>query len=328
MNAKNQPYADSDSQNFMVVAFYQFADLDDFADLRVPLLVLCEELGLLGTILLAHEGMNGTIAGPEAGILRLLSKLREDSRLASLQYKESWTDSQPFHRMKIKLKKEIVTMGVEDIDPTSIVGTYVKPQDWNELISRANVRLVDTRNRYEYNLGTFEGAEDPGTDSFREFPQWVDSHLDPERDKHVALFCTGGIRCEKATGYLLQNGFKNVYHLEGGILKYLEEVPEPESSWQGECFVFDNRISVDHNLQRGEYELCPACRMPVSDEDKASVHYEEHVSCPACYQQVSAEKRSGLLERAKQMELARQRGEKHLGAKLQSHRCKSTVGAG
>ena len=209
-------------------------------------------------------------------------------------------------------------MGVEDMDPTSIVGSYVKPVDWNELISRQDVRLIDTRNKYEYNLGTFKGAEDPETDSFREFPQWADSHLDPGRDKNVALFCTGGIRCEKATGYLLQNGFENVYHLEGGILKYLEEVPGSESTWSGECFVFDNRVSLNHKLQRGEYELCPACRMPISDEDKVSEQYEEHVSCPACYGQVTAEKRSGLLERAKQMELARQRGEKHLGAKQQN----------
>jgi len=308
----------------LVAAFYQFADLQDFAVLREPLHKFCEGLGLMGTVLLAHEGINGTVAGSEQAINRLFERLREDSRISTLQYKISWTDSQPFHRMKIKLKKEIVTMGIEDLDPTSIVGTYVKPGEWNDLISRRDMRLIDTRNKYEYNLGTFAGAEDPGTDSFREFPEWADAHLDPERDKNVALFCTGGIRCEKATGYLLQNGFENVYHLEGGILKYLEEVTVHDSTWTGECFVFDNRVSLNHNLQRGEYELCPACRMPISDEDKASKYFEKHVSCPACYGQLTAEKRSGLLERAKQMELARRRGGKHLGAKQQSHRHKST----
>ena len=315
MNELKQNIQEPTGQNFKVAAFYHFAALNDFESMRGPLQQRCEDLGLMGTILLAHEGINGTVSGPEQGIDRLLARLREDSRLAALKHKISWTVEQPFHRMKIKLKKEIVTMGVEDIDPNSIVGTYVEPEDWNRLIARDDVRLVDTRNKYEYNLGTFAGAEDPETDSFREFPEWVDNHLDVERDQHVAMFCTGGIRCEKATGYLLKNGFKNVYHLDGGILKYLEEIPVEESSWRGECFVFDNRVSVDHDLQRGEYELCPACRMPISDEDKASDKYEEHVSCPACYGQVTAEKRSGLLERAKQMELARQRGEKHLGAK-------------
>lgn len=317
MNESKLTIPGSDGHAVMVAAFYQFASLDNFAELRVPLRRVCEELGLMGTILLAHEGINGTVAGPEQGITGLFSYLRQDPRIAALQYKVSWTDEQPFHRMKIKLKKEIVTMGVENIDPNKTVGSYVNPRDWDELISREDVRLIDTRNKYEYNLGTFAGAEDPQTDSFRDFPQWADHHLDPRRDKNVALFCTGGIRCEKATGYLLQNGFENVYHLEGGILKYLEEIPADESSWNGECFVFDNRVSVDHNLQRGEYELCPACRMPISDDDKASEYYEEHVSCPACHGRVTAEKRSGLLERAKQMELARKRGEKHLGAKQQ-----------
>jgi UPF0176 protein len=212
----------SDGHAVMVAAFYQFASLDNFAELRVPLQHVCEELGLMGTILLAHEGINGTVAGSEQGITGLFSHLRQDPRIAALQHKVSWTDEQPFHRMKIKLKKEIVTMGVENIDPNRTVGSYVNPGDWDELISREDVRLIDTRNKYEYNLGTFAGAEDPQTDSFRDFPQWADHHLDPLRDKNVALFCTGGIRCEKATGYLLQNGFENVYHLEGGILKYLE----------------------------------------------------------------------------------------------------------
>lgn len=315
MNGKNRLNSDSENHNVMVAAFYQFADLDDFVSMRKPLQRYCQELGLLGTILLAREGINGTVSGQEQGINQLFARLRDDPRISALQYKVSWTESQPFHRMKIKIKKEIVSMGVEDMDPASIIGSYVKPQDWNDLIGRRNVRLIDTRNKYEYNLGTFEGAEDPQTDSFREFPEWVDAHLDPVRDKNVALFCTGGIRCEKATGYLLRNGFENVYHLEGGILKYIEEIPESNSTWTGECFVFDSRVSLNHKLQRGEYQLCPACRMPISDGDKASRYYEEHVSCPACHGQLTAEKRSGLLERAKQMELARNRGEKHLGAR-------------
>ena len=299
-----------------IIAFYHFASIGDYVELRAPLRRFCIQHGLLGTILLAAEGINGTVAGRVTGVESLLARLSTDTRFQGLSHKISWAEKQPFHRMKVKLKKEIVTMGIHGMGPNQIVGKYVAPGDWNDLIGKPEVRLVDTRNRYEFNLGSFSGAEDPQTDSFREFPGWVDANLDPDRDQHVALFCTGGIRCEKATGYLLHKGFKNVYHLEGGILKYLEAVAASESTWQGECFVFDNRVSVDHDLKPGSYRLCPACRMPLSRADMESDQYEKNVSCPACFDRLTPEKRAGLMERARQMALARQRGVKHLGAKI------------
>lgn len=299
----------------MIAAFYKFIPLADYTEMRGPLQQRCEDLGLLGTILLANEGINGTVSGPERAVLRLFERLRADPRLSNLHYKTSWADEQPFYRMKVRLKKEIVSLGVEGIDPNRMVGEYVAPGDWNELIRRPGVRLVDTRNDYEVHLGTFAGAEDPNTRSFRQFPQWVEDHLDPERDEHVAMFCTGGIRCEKATSYLLQQGFKNVYHLDGGILNYLESVDPAKSSWQGDCFVFDNRVTVDHELRQGDLQVCPACRMPVTGEDRLSAKFELHVSCPRCFDRLTPEKREGLLERARQIDLAAARGEKHLGSR-------------
>jgi UPF0176 protein len=215
--------------------------------------------------------------------------------------------------MKVRVKKEIVSMGVADVDPARKSGTYVSPEQWNRLIERDDVRLIDTRNEYEVHMGRFEGAEDPQTQSFREFPSWADTHLDPAKDKHVAMYCTGGIRCEKATAYLLGKGFENVYHLDGGILNYLERVDREESAWRGECFVFDNRVSVDHDLAEGDYEVCPACRMPLTEEDRVSPEFELHVSCPKCFHRLTDDRREGLLERARQMALAAERGEKHLG---------------
>src|SRR5690606_15378493 len=227
--------------------------------------------------------------------------------------KESYDSDMPFYRSKVKLKKEIVTMGVEDIDPTHIVGTYVKPKDWNALISDPDVTLIDTRNHYEVQIGTFKGAIDPNTTSFREFPEYSKKHLDPAKNKKVAMFCTGGIRCEKSTAYLKQQGFEEVYHLEGGILKYLEEVPEDESLWQGECFVFDNRVTVNHQLQKGHYDQCHACRMPITEEDKQHSHYTPGVSCHHCYDKTNEEQRERFREREKQMRLAKERGESHIG---------------
>jgi len=299
----------------MIAAFYQFVPLPDYREMRGPLRQLCEDLGLLGTILLAAEGINGTVSGPERAVLRLFGRLREDPRLASLHYKASRAAEPPFHRMKVRLKKEIVSLGVAGVDPNQGVGEYVAPEDWNELIRRPGVRLVDTRNDYEVHLGSFEGAEDPHTRSFREFPRWADEHLDPERDEHVAMFCTGGIRCEKATAYLLQKGFRHVYHLDGGILNYLESVDPGDSAWRGDCFVFDHRVTVDHALRQGDTQVCPACRMPVTDEDRESPMFELHVSCPRCFDRLTPEKREGLLERARQIELAAARGEKHLGSR-------------
>ncbi len=300
---------------FLVAAFYKFVELPDCAELRGPLQQRCEDLGLLGTILLAQEGINGTISGKPEKVRRLFERLREDPRFADLHYKESWAAEQPFYRMKVRLKKEIVTLGVPGVDPRRKVGQYVAPEDWNTLISRDDVRVVDTRNHYEYHLGTFKGAEDPNTLSFRDFPEWVATHLDPRKDRNVAMFCTGGIRCEKATSYLLELGFENVYHLDGGILNYLETVPAEESLWQGDCFVFDNRVTVDHDLEEGDFEVCPACRMPLTPEDRESPLFELHVSCPKCHHRLTEAKREGLLERARQIELAQARGEQHIGVK-------------
>jgi UPF0176 protein len=300
---------------FEVAAFYRFVKLADCRELRDPLQQRCNDLELMGTILLAEEGINGTVSGSEKNIRRLFERLASDPRLADLPYKQSWVDEQPFYRMKVRLKKEIVSLGVEGVDPTREVGEYVAPVEWNELISRPDVRLVDTRNDYEVHLGSFRGAENPGTRSFRQFPQWVSENLDPETDENVAMFCTGGIRCEKATAYLLQQGFRNVYHLDGGILNYLQSTDPADSTWQGDCFVFDNRVTVDHELKQGDFEVCPACRMPVTEEDRRSPMFELHVSCPKCFERLTPERREGLLERARQIELAAERGEKHLGSR-------------
>ncbi len=303
----------SPSPDIVVSAMYLFVVLDDFAQLREPLLELMHDNDIKGTVLLAREGINGTVAGPRKGIDRLLGWLKQDPRLAKLSHKESFDDNVPFLRAKVKLKKEIVTMGQPDIDPNHIVGTYVKPADWNGLIADPEVTLIDTRNDYEVQIGSFKNAVNPRTTSFREFPDFVEQSLDPARHKKVAMFCTGGIRCEKSTAYLKQQGFEEVYHLEGGILKYLEEVPEAESSWEGECFVFDNRVSVNHKLQAGSYQQCNACRMPITGQDLESPHYQPGVSCPHCHDKTSDVQRQRFAQREKQMQLARTRGMTHLG---------------
>lgn len=297
----------------VVAALYRFVRLPDYAALREPLLDQMRQHDVRGTLLLAHEGVNGTIAGSRKGIDAVLTYLKSKPALEALTHKESYCDSLPFSRTKVKLKKEIVTMGVEDIDPIRAAGTYVKPEDWNALIADPDVTLIDTRNDYEVELGTFEGAIDPHTASFREFPGYAQEHLEPGKTKKVAMFCTGGIRCEKATAYVKQLGFDEVYHLQGGILKYLEDVPEDQSTWRGECFVFDDRVSVGHGLVPGPYALCYACRMPISDEDMQSEHYSKGVSCPRCYDQVDADRRERFEQRQKQVELAAERGETHIG---------------
>jgi UPF0176 protein len=266
----------------VVVTFYKFVRLPDFAEKRDSLLSQCEAQGIKGTILLAAEGINGTIAGSRQAIDALLSFLRSDPRLVDLEQKESYADSVPFDRMKVRLKKEIVTLGLPEIDPSDRVGTYVSPQEWNELISDPEVTIIDTRNEYEVSIGTFRGAKNPKTASFRQFPDYVRNHLDPTKHKKVALFCTGGIRCEKATSFMMEHGFQEVYHLKGGILKYLEEVPAQESLWQGECFVFDQRVAVREGLAIGTHEMCQSCGHPISEADKTSPHYQEGISCPYC----------------------------------------------
>ena len=297
----------------VVAAVYKFVKLADCAAMREPLLAQCDTLGITGTLLLAEEGINGTIAGTRSGIDNILAYLRSDPRLADLEHKESAADQPPFYRMKVKLKKEIVTMGVPGIDPTEQAGQYVKPEDWNTLISDQNVLLIDTRNDYEVEVGTFKGAVDPRITTFREFPEYVKNNFDPKKQPRVAMFCTGGIRCEKASAYMLQQGYAEVYHLQGGILKYLENVPPEQSLWQGECFVFDQRVAVGQGLAPGHYELCYGCSRPITAEEKASLKYQAGVCCPNCYDSLTPEKRAAALERQKQVELAKQRGEAHIG---------------
>ena len=301
----------------VVCAMYKFVTLENFEALRQPLLDVMESNGVRGTLLLAQEGINGTVAGSREGIDTLLEWLQKDERLAGIVYKESFDKNMPFYRTKVKLKKEIVTMGVEGIDPKKVVGTYVKPEDWNALISDPDVVVVDTRNDYEVQIGTFKGAVNPETETFREFPQYVKDNMDPAKQKKVAMFCTGGIRCEKSTAYMKEQGFDEVYHLEGGILKYLEDVPAEKSLWEGECFVFDNRVAVNHDLEKGQYDQCHACRFPITEEEKQSKHYIHGVSCPHCYDKHSEKQRQRFEQREKQMLLAEKRGEAHIGSDVQ-----------
>ncbi len=302
--------------NVVVCALYKFVQLDNYEELREPLRQTLEDNGIRGTLLLAKEGINGTVAGSREGIDAMLVWLDQQPGLENIVYKESYDEDMPFYRTKVKLKKEIVTMGVEGVDPRKVVGTYVKPKDWNALISDPDVVLIDTRNDYEFQIGTFENAVNPKTDTFREFPQYVKENLDPEKNKKVAMFCTGGIRCEKSTAYLKEQGFEEVYHLEGGILKYLEEVPEEDTMWKGECFVFDNRVSVNHKLEKGEYDQCHACRMPITEEEKQDERFEQGVSCPHCFDKYTDEQRRRFVERERQVQLAKERGEAHIGAEV------------
>lgn len=283
------------------------------------------ENAVRGTLLLAPEGINGTIAGSRDGVDSILKWLDGDERFSELRRKESFTDEMPFNRAKVKLKREIVTMGVEDIDPNDITGTYVKPEDWNELISDPEVTLIDTRNEYEVGIGTFKNAINPRTTSFREFPDFAKTRLNPEKNKKVAMFCTGGIRCEKSTAYLKSLGFDQVYHLQGGILRYLEEIEEEASLWEGECFVFDDRVTVDQQLEKGQYDQCHACRMPISEQDKRSNAYVQGLSCPHCIDKQTDTQRMRFREREKQVQLAKQRGESHIGAGAVAAQEKNTL---
>lgn len=300
--------------NITVCAMYRFVDLPHYEEIRQPLLDQMNTLDVKGTLLLASEGINGTVSGTSEAIESLLTWLRSIPEFSDIDYKLSFDEEQPFYRTKVKLKKEIVTMGVEGIDPKRVVGTYVKPKDWNALINDPEVLLIDTRNDYEYEIGTFEGAVNPNTESFREFPKYVDDHLDPAKHKKVAMFCTGGIRCEKSTAFLKEKGFDEVYHLEGGILKYLEEVPKSDTSWKGDCFVFDNRVAVNHDLEKSAYDQCHACRLPITEEDKEHEHYRKGVSCPRCFGKHSPNQLKRFEERQKQIDLAKARGEDHIGA--------------
>ncbi len=296
-----------------IAAFYHFTRFYDPAALRAPLLACCMQHGVKGSVLLATEGVNGTIAGPRAGIDAVLAHLHAWPGCADLEWKEATAQTMPFGRMKVRLKREIVTMGLPDIDPKAGVGHYVAPEDWNALISAADVVVIDTRNDYEVAIGTFQGALDPATRSFGQFPKWWQDNKDRFHNKRIAMFCTGGIRCEKSTNYLISQGVEDVFHLKGGILKYLEEVPQDHSLWQGECFVFDTRVSVGHGLVPGANEACGACRRPVTPSDRAHTAYEKGTCCPACEGEHGIADRARFRERQRQMDLASERGETHLG---------------
>ena len=299
--------------HLVICALYKFVTLNNYRAIQKPLLSLMLEHGIRGTILLAQEGINGTVAADRNNMDHLLAFLKSDARLADLSYKESYTNQPPFLRSRVKLKKEIVTMGIEGIDPKRVVGTYIKPTDWNALIKDPDVLLVDTRNDYEVQVGTFKDALNPKTESFRDFPGYVKEKLDAKKHTKVAMFCTGGIRCEKSTAYLKEQGFDEVYHLKGGILKYLEEVPAEESLWEGECFVFDERVTVNHQLEKGVYEQCNACRMPITAKEQLSNQFQQGVSCPHCFDNTTVQQKARFAEREKQMSLAQQRGESHIG---------------
>lgn len=295
-----------------IAALYHFSRFPDPAALRGPLIDLCQANGIKGSLLLAPEGINGTIAGSREGIDNVIAHLRNSPGCDALEWKVSHAETMPFGRMKVKLKREIVTMGQPDVDPIARVGSYVAPADWNALIAQPDVVLIDTRNDYEVGIGTFEGAVDPDIRSFRDFPKWWQDHRDEFRGKRVAMFCTGGIRCEKSTNFLLGQGVNEVFHLKGGILKYLEDVPVEASKWNGECYVFDGRVSVGHGLIPGEYDSCHACRRPISKADQAHPAYERGVQCPQCVGEYSETDRARFRERQRQMDLAAERGERHL----------------
>ena len=297
---------------FLVATFYRFTTLEDYASMQIPIETCCRENDVKGIVLLASEGINATIAGTRDGVLEVLHFLRKDSRLAGLTWKESSVRKQPFRKLRVRLKKEIVTMGMPGIDPERLTGTYVKPEDWNDLISDPNVIVVDTRNDYEVEIGSFKNAINPNITAFGEMPQWIEENIDISAQPRVAMFCTGGIRCEKSTALLKEAGLNEVYHLEGGILKYLERIQEDGSLWSGQCFVFDERVSVGHGLAVGEYELCRACRNPISDDDKSSPLHREGVSCPRCHDRTTEQQKAGFAERQKQIELGMQRGESHI----------------
>jgi len=305
----NQSVDQTAAETIVVAALYRFAALPDFRERHEPLRARCLELGIRGTLLLADEGINGTISGSREGIDAILAFIRSDERLSALEHKESFSTTHPFRRLKVKLKKEIVTLGVQGVDPNKVVGTYVEPEDWNALISDPDVVVIDTRNDYEVVLGTFKNAIDPKTQTFREFPEYVREHFSPEKHKKVAMFCTGGIRCEKASSFMRTEGFAEVYHLKGGILKYLEKVQPEDSLWQGECFVFDHRVGVTHGLGEGDAEMCFGCGHPVMAADRESPAYEYGVSCPLCFEALTDDKRDRLRERMRQINLAQARGE-------------------
>ncbi|MBL62683.1 MAG: hypothetical protein CMI30_04655 [Opitutae bacterium] len=300
-----------------VATFYQFVELPDFEVFGERLKTRCEESKVLGTVILATEGINATIAGPKNGIDEVMAFLRSDTRLADMPHRESVTERLAFHRLRIIKRPEIVTLGDPSVNPNEAVGEYVEPEDWNALISDPEVILIDTRNAYEVEVGTFQGAIDPKTETFGQWDDYVKRRHTDDKEKKVAMFCTGGIRCEKASAHMLKNGFDKVYHLRGGILNYLEKIRPEDSMWDGECFVFDHRVSVVHGLKEGECEICFGCRWPLSKEDMTSSQYEPGVCCPRCAGELSSERRASLEERHRQVMLARFQEKQHIGQKIE-----------
>jgi UPF0176 protein len=302
------------AQSVQIAALYQFCTIGSPGEMAASLRDFCRARSIKGTLLVAHEGINGTVAGSPEAIRELLDHLRAVLTGANMEVKHAWASIMPFHRLKVRLKKEIVTMGVEGIDPARSTGAYLAPEDWNDFVGQPDAVVIDARNDYEFSLGTFEGALNPRTRSFREFPSWLRENREYLSDKRVAMFCTGGIRCEKATAYARSLGIENVFQLKGGILKYLETIPPERSLFRGECFVFDERVSVTHGLQRGEARLCRACRRPLTVEDRRSSLYVEGVSCPHCHAERSEADRARYAERHRQVSLAEARGGRHIGS--------------
>ena len=299
---------------FTVAALYHFTRIKDPVAKRYPLLSLCRSQGVRGTVLLATEGINGTIAGTPEGIASVIDHLEGWPEVDNLEVKYSFSNENSFKRLKVKIKNEIVTIRKPEINTPLDVGKYVQPAEWNDLITREDVLLVDTRNNFEFKIGRFSNAIEPGTDSFHEFPDWADKLASrPDKPSAVAMYCTGGIRCEKATAYMKQVGFDEVYHLKGGILKYLEDVPEDESLWEGECFVFDGRVSLKHGLKEGNYELCYGCQFPISPSERSSPLFEQGVSCPRCHDSLPDADRARYRERQRQVVMASSRDEQHIG---------------
>ena len=295
-----------------VCALYKFVEIKNLKELKNKILAFLKENNIYGTILIANEGINGTISGDNPKIINLINFLKSDVRFSNIEYKLSFTNNSPFYRTKVKIKKEIVTLGVK-IKKTHYNATYIHPEEWNEFIKKDDVILIDTRNKYETSIGSFINSVDPKTDSFRDFPNFVKNNSDLPKNKKIAMFCTGGIRCEKSTAYLKSKGFKYVYHLKGGILNYLEKIDKKDSLWKGDCFVFDNRVSVDHNLKKGNYDQCHACRIPITENDKKHIHYVEGVSCGNCYNKTTPEKKNRFRERQKQIKIAKKIGINHIG---------------
>jgi len=305
---------------FLTITFYHFVELKDIESFKEHIQKFCKDNQIKGTILLATEGINGTISGKENNIRKFINFIKQDTYFNEifneLKHKESWSTKNPFYRMKVRIKKEIVTLGVKGVNPSKMVGKYVTPQDWNKLISDPETIVIDTRNNYEVDIGTFKNSINPKTETFRELPNYIDTQLDPKKNKKIAMFCTGGIRCEKATSLMLKKGFNEVYHLKGGILKYLEVIPQEKSLWNGECFVFDQRVAVTHGINEGQYDQCYACRHPLSPHEMMSKHYKKGISCTHCYDKLTNEKKAGVIERQKQIELAKLRGENHIGKQI------------